>query len=743
MEQGRFWIGLAALCASAVVVPPAFAGEEEPEAPKVALDPKRSPEVQARTAIRAGDFRVARLVYSDTDNVGHISFGEATPGLACDGNLSEAAGRDLAWGKEARRFAAAYNAVLLADPRYPDRDVCLPLGAEDSEWPDFGTLRARPLHPEAGVNRAARAARADLVQAQIAAGRPFDSWDRWYRRPLHWAARRGDLRSLDLLLSAGSKTDGREPASPLLLAVDSGRTEAVERLLAAGASPFRCGRMDVRLSWGSTNSVSTRSCPIRHSIERGFAAQVTPLVRAALERGTYYERRRLIEDLLKAVSLGRTDSARAFVEGAGEARRRYLQPAVLRMAAYRLDRPMLRTLLSLGAGWAARTPAEERLWLAAAQLDRSEPLAMLIWFGGDLNYLPAAERLRLEAALPGLTAAGLRPFLLQAVQAREKTWDAILAGDLAALDSMAASGVDFAERRGDVALSRAAGRDAAMVRWVLAHGGRPDTYEDSNLSLGCSSISDDFGRNRHSKAQRDSFLALCEEMEAREATPRPGPGYSDHALVTAVRSGDSARIDLLLPGSLPEAALGAVSALVYQARPDPGRDRLLTRLSALAAGGDRSELASTLSDALEKKDMAAANAILAAFTPANADEIQFALDIGYDASDRCGLEPYRLLHRNRVDLSKWRDLDGGNLFARAATCDSAEFVAFAATVPGISVNDVDDNGRTPLEGAPWDRPESEARKALAALGGKECEELHGEDSDKCDSASGIEPDPAL
>jgi hypothetical protein len=744
MRRGSLWIRLAGACALPLSAPPAGARADEEDKEEVRLDLKRSPEVQARSATRAGDFRVARLVFEHTDDVGHISFGEGHPGLACDGNLGEASARDLAWGKQARRFAEAYNAALLADRRYPDRDVCVPLdpGRGDSEWPDFSKVQGRPLDPAASVNRAARARRPDLVRSQIAAGRPFDGYDRWYRRPLHWAARRGDVASLDLLLAAGAKTDGQEPASALLLAVDSGHLAAVERLLAAGASPVRCGTMDVRLSWGSTNSVSSRTCPLRHAVERDFAAAVEPLVEAALARGDYHERRKLIEVLYKAVDLGRAAASRAFAEGVGTARERYLQPSVMRMAAYRLDRTNLRTLLSIGGGNAARTPAEEKLWLAAAALPRPEPLAMLIWFGRDLNYLSAAERDRLAAGLAGLTADKLRPYLVEAAQARERTWNAVLAGDLAALDGLAAAGIDFAERRGDTALSRAADRDAATVRWMLAHGARPDTYEDSNLRIGCSSISDDFGRNKHSRAQRESFLALCEEEESLQPKNRPGREFGEHALETAVRSGDPARIELLLPGSRPEAALDSVNYLALQAPARADRLPLLARLAALAAKGDRNELAATLSDVLQDKDTGAGAAILAGFVPSGRGEIRTALDIGYDRADRCRIDYFRFLRERGADLSQWRDLDGGNLFARAADCDSAEFVAFAATVPGIGVNDLNEIGRTPFESAAWDKSEGAATKALVALGAKSCRDLHGEESDKCGS-SGIAPDPAL
>lgn len=737
-------LGSAAAFALGFCAPIAAAPEKGVEkAEEIRLEVKRSPEAQARAAIRAGDFRMVRMIYSHLDDIGHLNYAEGTPGVACDGEIGPASARDVYWGKTEKRFAEAYNAALLSDPRYPDRDVCVPIDTDrdDPEWPDFSKLRSRPLHPGSSVNRAARAARPDLVRSQIAAGRPFDSWDRWQRRPLHWAARRGDLATLAILLAAGARTDAREPASPLLLAADAGRGDAVEHLLAAGASPFDCGRIDIR---SSGNSAGARFlCPLRQSIERGFSAPVAPLVKAILARSPYYKRRELALELYVAVNLGRTDLVRAFLDGAGPARERYLQPALLRVAAYRRDRATLHTLLALGGGGAARTPAEERLWRAAAKVSRPEPLAMLIWFGRDLNYLPASDRSRLEAALPGLTAAELRPFLARAYQGREKAWDAILSGDLQGLDALAAAGVDFAERRGDTALSRAAGRDSRTVRWMLAHGARPDTFEAREPGMSCRDVDlDGEDSKKLSPAQRESFIALCAEQDERGPKAPPEGEFSEHALVTAVRAGDPESIDLLLPGARPEAALEALDDLASQASTRADRLPLFTRLAALAANGDRTKLASTLGNVLEKKEMAAATAILARYVPAGLFEVRYALDIGYGPADECRLDYFRFLRDRGVDLAEWRDSDDTNLFARAAKCDSAEFVAFAATVRGIGINDLDYSGNTPFQSLPEDKREGEAGKAMIALGAKTCENLHGERSDKCNPGA-ITPDPAL
>lgn len=749
MTRGSQWIGPAVLCAMALAT--AAAARAAGEAGEAArLDPKRSAESQARAAARAGDFRVARTILSHMDENGHLSYGEGTPGLACDGILSDPGARDLHWDEEERRFARAYNEALLADPRYPDRDVCVPLAREsefpwresgDAYWADFSKRHGRPLRPEASVNRAARSARPDLVRAQIAAGRPFDAWDRWHRRPLHWAARRGDLATLDVLIEAGARTDAREPASAVLLAADAGRGDAVERLLAAGASPFDCGRIDSRQSWGNSVGGGPFLCPLRQAIERGFTGPVAPLVKAVLGRGAYHQREELGLALYRAADLGRADLVHAFLGAAGPSRNRYLKREVMKAPAYRRDSAMLRTLLSLGGGWAARTPAEERLWLEAAKLPGPEPLALLVWYGFDLNYLTAADRSRLEAALPGLTAAELRPFLVLASEAREKAWDAVLAGNIAALDALAAAGVDFAERRGDTALTRAAGTDPATLRWMLAHGARPDTFEPRELRLGCGS-SGDADEKKLDRTRREAFAALCDEQQSRGPKPRPQGEFGDHALAAAVRAGDPASVELLLPLARPEAALEALDQLVSQSPARPWRLPLLTRLAALAAGGDRTRLASALSQVLEKNDTDAALAILAGYMPSGGYEVRYAASVGHGPADECRTDRLRFLRDRGVDLSAWRDFEEGNLFARAARCDSAEFVAFAATVRGIGVNDIDYSGNTPLESLPEDKRDGEAGKAMAALGARTCEDLHGNRSALCNPGV-IAPDPAL
>lgn len=710
---------------------------------EVALDLKRDPAAQAREAIGRGDFRVARMVYRYEEE--HIHFGEGTPGLACDSALSDEASRDLPWDEgTGRSFAAAYNRTLAGDPSYPDPDICVATGREAAgeNWPDFARLRARPAAPERSVNRAARAARPDLVRALIAAGKPFDSYDRWKRRPLHWAARRGDTASLDILLAAGARPDdGLDPGSALLLAADAGRRAAVERLLEGGADPDACGDIDARDSWGDTLSGSTRRCPLAQAIEQGRAEVVRSLVRHAVTKGSQEQREKLVIGLYRALRSGKGDIADAFLDSSGAYGEALLQPAVLRVAAYRLDGAMLRRLMARGGAAAARTPAEARLWLAAAKLRDPRPLALLVWFGGRLNYLSSAERARIERSLPALSPEALRPWLARAAARRKQAIEAVAASDLGTLTSLAAAGLDLAERHDDTLLSRAAMKaDSATVRWLLANGARADSVVWEYVTYGCSSIAGELDDEAKStRAQRAAFQSLCEaELEDRE--PAPDWPFGRHALQNAVAADKLDAAGLLLARSNPAAALAAIQVIVEDDNSTAipaGRLGLLPALARLAARGDRVNLAYELADLLWRKDGAGARAVLEGYAPAGLEEIAAAFQEGERG---CRIASVELLRARGVDLAGFRETDGRNLFALFAPCDSADLVAAIAAIPGIDVNAVDDDGNTPLELVPSGKSEGPGARALRALGARECDDLH--ERERC-RARAIAPDPAL
>lgn len=703
------------------------------------LDILESPRRQARAAILREDFRVARLVYDHQDEVGHINYGEATPGLVCDGVLTEAAARNLSWDEgPANRFAAAYNATLVGDRRYPDPDVCIVIDRrlQGSRWPDFGRIAAQPLHPERSVNRAARAGRPQLVRALIASGKPFDAHDRWNRRPLHWAARRGDVASIKILLAAGAKIDQPEPGSPLLLAVDGNHGEAVDLLLEAGAS-VHCGETDARHSWGSSTGGGAQLCPLRHAIEQEYLHSVSSIVRKMAAHPPDPDRGELVGALHRALETGKLRVVDAVLEGAGERRDEAFQPAALRAAAYLLDSAILARLIAAGAGSAARTPAEERLWKAAAKLSDPRPLALLIWFGGSINYLPEAERRQLEEALPGLTAERLRPYVVRAAEQRERAWDAVLARDLPTLEQMLASGMDLDERHGETALSRAAVTDVATVRWLLAHGARAKTRDRDDISFGCTAVGEGFGVRKPSRAQVETFTGPCNEA-LDKSRPRPAPYFAEHALETAVRNERFDIAEALAAVSDERAALASIVAMVARKSVTSARFPLFTRLTAIAVRGRRIGLSYELQELLERGDFDAAAAMLDAFVPANREEVSIALTP--DLSEkRCSIEAVDLLRRYGAPVAEYRNWEEGNLFALAVTCDSPDLVA-AAAATGLPVNHVSRIGVTALERVPWEKRTGPTARALESLGARPCSDLF--DKATC-SSGGIEPDPAL
>jgi ankyrin repeat protein len=711
--------------------------EEAGERPR--LHPRRSVESQLRAAVRRGDFRIVQVAHGGTDDVGHISFGQETPGIACDGQLGRAAAHTLTASQSgATRFALAYNQALLAHPLFPDPDVCVWTGAAEARrrWPDFAAIRARPRHPEASVNRAARAGRPDLVRSLVAAGRPFDSHDRWWRRPLHWAARRGDVASLDILLAAGARTDMREPVPPLVLAVASNRPEAVDRLLAAAADPSACGRLDVRQSWGSTTTASAQVCPLRHAIQQGYAGPVRSLVRALAARGPDAEDG-LAMALFEAVRLGRRETIEAFLDQPEATRRAVMHPSVMRAAAWRLDLPLLRRMIELGGGAAARSPAEERLWVTAAALPNPEPLALLVWFGGELNYLSAAERAELVLALPGLTAETIRPWLARAQAARDRLWDAIEARDHATLTALVRAGADLDERYGAATLAGAARTDLATVRHLLALGaaarGLPDEPD-----FDCGPSDEEFVGDTGATRRAAVFGRLC--AEAEEARSRPSTRrFPENPIAVAIAAGKYDLAEALLPVTPPLLAretLESIVVRVEQRQAPPAQRALVGPLARIASQGPRRELPFALRGLIRAGETEAAEAMLQSFVPRGIEELSVVTQV--ENGDRCDAGLLRLLQRRGVDLGPYESGDGGNLFSLAAHCNSSEILAIAQAVPGLDANHLDAHGRRPLDRLARAEREGPVGRALVAMGARSCDDLP-------DSAcrTGIEPDPSL
>src|SRR5262245_23604174 len=100
----------------------------------------------------------------------------------------------------------------------------------------IGVDAAGPAGPSASVVEAAKTGDAKSVRLAIAQG-DVNVPEADGTTALHWAVKRGDLESVDLLLKAGAKVGAstRYGATPLYLAARRGDPAIIERLLNAGA----------------------------------------------------------------------------------------------------------------------------------------------------------------------------------------------------------------------------------------------------------------------------------------------------------------------------------------------------------------------------------------------------------------------------------------------------------------------------------------------------------------------------
>ncbi len=197
----------------------------------------------ARSAIAKGDFRHVRA-----DKVWQSS---NTPGIFCVADLVEprtiflsdsiSSGDVELWEGQVRA-AERFNPALVADPKYPDQDVCIvpvrPMTVTDA----IETTRDQARRPNVvDLPTAVRAQDFDAVTRFIAAGADIDASDRWQSTPLMWAIRRKNQPIFDALIAAGAQIHkaGGVGAFPLTVATETGDAALLRMVLTAGAQPTR------------------------------------------------------------------------------------------------------------------------------------------------------------------------------------------------------------------------------------------------------------------------------------------------------------------------------------------------------------------------------------------------------------------------------------------------------------------------------------------------------------------------
>lgn len=109
---------------------------------KVAASGAGNPQVEARKSMDRGDFRFVGYLFMVPGGWPAAYGVQCHPAIATQpalvgavfaaSDIPESAPRERPREENFRRFGAAYNAVLLADPRFPHRDRCeaVPVGDE-------------------------------------------------------------------------------------------------------------------------------------------------------------------------------------------------------------------------------------------------------------------------------------------------------------------------------------------------------------------------------------------------------------------------------------------------------------------------------------------------------------------------------------------------------------------------------------------------------------------------------------
>lgn len=414
---------------------------------------------------------------------------------------------------------------------------------------------AEPAEPEppSDLSEAVRAGDADLARAFLDKGADPDER---MGTPLNWAAGRGDLALIDLLLARGASVDGPERSftKPLGEAIRWGQDAAAERLIEAGANVSEPSGLFVQAVLYGRLSLARRFHELGADVDYCPDPELTyTALEFALARGDHA----MVSWL---VSLGAGHRPNPSPEEAeSEDRQRALLEAIEDG-----DESNVRELLAAGAS------------AAPAKFYDDHPLAVAAE-GGDAGIV----RLLLEHGADATRYFDTPPMLA-----------AVEGGSLEVMKLVHEAGapIDQPDEDGYTALMSAASRgELEIVRYLVEHGADVNAWSQGQNALA------DAARNGRTEVYE--FLLPLAGEETRELAAGEIDGGLERAererqlhprledLVDALLEGDVARVGALLD-EVPSDAVDedGVAPILYPAR--LGRADLLERLIAWGADVD-------------------------------------------------------------------------------------------------------------------------------------------------------------